>query len=122
MGFKNKKIKKDFTPIDLNEENVQTIFKRCLATDSTEQKQSSVLFSALYGFEESSTSIYFDKQKLAENKEAIQYLYGQVETIHSNKYSFAPSDLSKKYSSLPWTNNKRYFNGVLTFRRSICFI
>lgn len=30
MGFKNKK-KSNFVPIDLNEDNVKTIFERCLA-------------------------------------------------------------------------------------------
>lgn len=37
MGFKNKK--NNFVPLDLNEDNVQTIFSRCLATDKTQEKK-----------------------------------------------------------------------------------
>lgn len=122
MGFKNKKVIKSFTPIDLNEENVQTIFKRCLASDSTDEKQSSALFRARYGFESTSTPISFDRKKILENKDAIKYLYGQLHAIHSGNFIFAPSDLVKKYSSLPWTNNKRNFNGIFTFRRCYSLI
>ena len=46
MGFLNKKpiMKTEgFHPIDLNEDNVQAIFNRCLATDSTTEHIKSVL-------------------------------------------------------------------------------
>lgn len=122
MGFKNKKVIKSFTPIELNEENVQTIFKRCLAGDSTVEKQSSALFRAQYGFENTSTPISFDRKKILDNKDTIKYLYGQLEAIHSSNFVFAPSDLVKKYSSLSWTNNKRNFNGTFTFRKCYSFI
>lgn len=38
MGFKNKKTIQPIA-IDLNEDNVQSIFKRCLATDTTKNTQ-----------------------------------------------------------------------------------
>lgn len=119
MGFKNKKIVKSFTPIDLNEENVETIFQRCLATASTTEKQSSALFRAQYGFENTSAPISFDRKKILENKEAIKYLYGQLQTIHSGNFTFAPSDLVKKYSSLSWTNNKGILMEFLHLGNSI---
>lgn len=36
MGFKNNK-KTTFIPLELTEKNVQTVFNRCLATDSTRE-------------------------------------------------------------------------------------
>lgn len=38
MGFKFKK-PTEFVPLDLNSENVQTIFKRCLAIGNTQNTQ-----------------------------------------------------------------------------------
>ena len=43
MGFKNKKETK-FVPVDLNETNVETIFKRCLLTNQSKEMRVSILF------------------------------------------------------------------------------
>ena len=65
MGLKDKMIKKaaeieerrpQFTPLELNEGNVQAIFNRCLATkdDDRDEFYGSVLFQRDLGYDEDS--------------------------------------------------------------------
>ena len=54
VGFLNKKpvIKQEgFQPLELNEDNVQAIFHRCIAKEGTPEEQcfNSILFSRLRG-------------------------------------------------------------------------
>lgn len=103
MGFKNKK--PVFTPLDLNEENVHTIFNRCLATDKTKNTQHITLFLNALGFSENSKPIIFDKEKLESNQQQIMYLYGQLNDTHQNVIRITPNSASIKYNSEKWTNN-----------------
>ena len=64
MGFLNKKpiIKTEgFHPIDLNEDNVQAIFNRCLAVDDTpkEKVSRSILFSRTLGYKPEDEIVFY---------------------------------------------------------------
>ncbi len=64
MGFINKRRKKGFASINLNEENVHSIFEGCLATKDTKSTISSTIFSPEYGFVKECQTLLFDKEKL----------------------------------------------------------
>lgn len=105
MGFKNKN-KINFVPLDLTEENVQTIFNRCVSTNP--DKTSSVhalLFSKALGYKEDSRIIYFDKEKLKRSSQAIFYLYGQLADTHKKSDRISPSSIITNYNGEIWTSN-----------------
>ena len=124
MGLKDKMLKKSveisenrpaFTPLDLNEGNVQAIFDRCLATDKTKEKSSVVLFSTVFGYrQEDEIMIGFDKDILCQNKKHIEYLYGQLEIVHKignaldnkNTETVSYQDFSTSYTGDLWSSNK----------------
>ena len=60
MGFLNKKpiIKSEgFRPLELNEDNVQALFNRCLKTDETKEIEYSYLFKKEFGYEETNVAL-----------------------------------------------------------------
>ena len=76
MGFLNKKpiIKaEDFHPIDLNEDNVQAIFNRCLKTDETKNFENVILYTTDFGFEETENPIVFDKDVIQKNEGILNF-------------------------------------------------
>ncbi len=115
MGFKNKK-KIDFVPMDLNEDNVETLFNRCLANEQTETKILSSLFPANNGYENPDKPITFSNQKILENKKNIRYLFGQLETVHQAIPNIYSTLGTKKYTNINWTNNTRYLYEISSFR------
>lgn len=83
MGFLNKKpiIKNEgFRPIDLNEDNVQAIFNRCLAKEGEDFYNVQVAGSELT--KNPSDIVPLSKQKMKKNAQNIRYLLGQLKTIH----------------------------------------
>ena len=138
MGFLNKKtiIKTEgFHPIDLNEDNVQAIFERCLATDSTTEHIKSVLYHEEWDYLKDSDLteelvkelvkelneklwytgsdhlILFDKKALLDNLKNIRYLYGQLIAVHWDTNSIhtdedSDSPVMKNYQGKIWTMNK----------------
>ncbi|MCD8381349.1 MAG: hypothetical protein LUC30_00310 [Clostridiales bacterium] len=114
MGFKNGKIIRTngFTPIDLNERNVQEIFKRCLADKNAAEKKVANLFPQELGWsKEADEIVYFDRTKLAKDKKSIQFLYGQVASWHQKSMTttLTPKSVSHKYTGEVWTRN----NGII---------
>lgn len=111
MGFKTGRILKSdiFKPIELNEGNVQAIFKRCLADEKSSDILRLILFSKRMGYQEDSLPINFDRKKVASQQANIKFLFGQLQIIHENKKIAMPSEFSKKYTGEEWTKN----NGVL---------
>ena len=83
VGFNLNKAKeeilKSFTPLELNEGNVQAIFHRCLATKDTPNAdvQLSILFEKVMGYDEDSKPMAFQKSAIGENKKNLLYLMGQ---------------------------------------------
>lgn len=73
---------------DLNEENVQEIFKRCLINENNRHRQVSTrsfLFLKELGYDVSKDKIYFDKNTIIANRKNIEYLFGQLQPIHNSK-------------------------------------
>mgnify|MGYP006864514348 CR=1 FL=1 len=99
-----------FKPLDLNEDNVQAIFNRCLySTDSKERSEARLFYTRLGYSEEEANPIYFDKDILIENKPNIEYLYGQLDSVHTGKYkteSQTIKDFIKSYTQKNWSQNK----------------
>ncbi len=115
MGLKDKMLKKSseitnqrsaFTPLELNEGNVQAIFNRCLAKDDTTEKVSSILYYKELGYEKEDLGISFDKVNLIANKKSIEYLYGQLASVHDNQTIMKVEDFAKSYLGHTWTTDK----------------
>ena len=109
VGFKNKKIIKDnsFEPIELNEWNVQAIFERCLAKEDTREFISGMYASPITGFKVDECSIVtFDKNKFLAEKRKINYLFGQLQAVHTKSQRPSLSDFLVSYSGKNWTSNK----------------
>ena len=71
------------------------------------KKYTAVLFYFLKdcGFNEDSKPITFDKDKLNSEKKNIQFLFGQLESIHKNAYELTPKATAIKYTGQPWTTD-----------------
>ena len=109
VGFLNKKpiIKAEgFHPIDLNEDNVQAIFERCLATGDTKNLTAPILFALKNGYSEDSKPIVFDKGKITANSATIEYLFAQLHDVHTSKGFIAPMSVTIKYDKSMWTQSK----------------
>lgn len=100
-------ILKSFTPLDLNEGNVQAIFNRCLATkdDDIDNLSMSVLFQRDLGYDEDSKPVYFNKKKVEQNKQNIFYLLGQLRSVHSSDSNITSAESVYKYDDVQWTDD-----------------
>ncbi|MCD7802256.1 MAG: hypothetical protein LUH09_05035 [Clostridiales bacterium] len=95
---------------DLNEENVQEIFERCLADTNTTEKLGVCLFSRALGYSEKEEDwVYFDKNKIKEENLSIRYLYGQLYAVHhllqGGDNTLTPNSVTKKYTGELWSRN-----------------
>ena len=78
MGFLNKKpiIKTEsFQPLELNEDNVQAIFNRCLAIKDSVDFIGATLFTKETGFSENSKQIVFDKNGILKNNPQFLFVF-----------------------------------------------
>ena len=107
---KLEELSSQFKPIDLNEENVQAIFSRCLDTSENEKETSiTTLFPPELGYEyDSALLISFNNTEILKNKKNIEYLYGQLNEVHkkNSKGRVNISDYTFKYSGNHWTTDK----------------
>ncbi|MCD7734303.1 MAG: hypothetical protein LUH48_04080 [Clostridiales bacterium] len=91
--------------MDLNEENVQEIFERCLADENTTEKRVGLLFPQALGWnKEDDQTVYFDKAKIKKDEKSIHFLYGQVASWDQDA-RLTPKSVSKKYTGEVWTRN-----------------
>ena len=108
MGFLNKKpiMKTEgFHPIDLNEDNVQAIFERCLITEQTTDTIGTSIMDVELGLLNKHIPVLFDKKKIGQEKKAIQYLYGQLLCRHQEKNSISLNEVFQKYNGETWTES-----------------
>ena len=76
-----------FKPQELNEANVQAIFNRCLAKKDTISIARAQLFLINMGYDgNEDVPIHFDKDLLLKNKRNIEYLYGQLYSVHAGTH------------------------------------
>lgn len=109
--YNEKLAKNPFHPIDLTEENVQTYFDKCLATNDTpkEDISRSILFSRTLGYKIEDEFVFlFDKNKLLVNKKSINYLFGQLKSFHNKKEEMSIEEAFYDHSGKKWTNHKAY--------------
>lgn len=100
---------KAFSPLDLNEGEVQAIFNRCLKTAETKEIEYTTLFREDLGYDKTETPVHFDKDIIKQNIQTIKYLYGQLSLIHQGQYFITSEQGKIKYGDTQWTEN----NGVL---------
>ena len=116
MGFNLNKaiaakeeILKSFTPLELNEGNVQAIFNRCLAKPDSKKFSYASLFPTTHGYEAGAEKqIQFDTAALVENKRTIEYLFGQIQEAHRTKRpnNLTLDDFNTTYLGNYWTDDK----------------
>ena len=95
-----------FKPQELNEENVQAIFNRCLTYNDDAPYLISDVFSPLLGYEVGNARL-FDKEAILKNKQTIRYLFGQLAGVHEGKKSLTKSDFLMSYRNTRWTENEK---------------
>ena len=100
-----------FKPQELNEENVQAIFNRCLAEiEDRKTTTLATLFPPELGYEDDpDAQVLFQTDALLQNKKNIEYLYGQLKEVHDEtpvrRVSFW--DFSVAYSGKPWIQEEQ---------------
>ena len=102
-------ILKSFTPLELNEGNVQAIFNRCLAKPDSKKFSYASLFPTTHGYEAGAEKqIQFDTAALVENKRTIEYLFGQIQEAHRTKRpnNLTLDDFNTTYLGNYWTDDK----------------
>ena len=113
MGLKDKMIKKaneieerrpQFTPLELNEGNVQAIFNRCLAKEGEGNiTYAQVLQPALAG--KQSDLIRFSRERIKANSKNISYLFGQLKGVHEQVRLIPLEYGIINYTGAKWTTN-----------------
>ena len=103
---KNRERGEHFTPCDLTEGNVQAIFHRCLAKETSSEKTSSILFYREFGYEKDDIGIGFDKAALRANRKNIEYLYRQLAAVHEFENIIRIEDFGKSYLGRKWTDEQ----------------
>ena len=91
---------------DLNEENVKNIFKYCMATTQTPKEH---IGSYSFFSEKCQINIQkmpFDKTRLAEMENAINYMLGQLKSVHNKDVLMPLYEGFKKYNGENWTSNR----------------
>ena len=114
MGLRDKYAKKieeqGFRPIDLNEDNVQAIFKRCLATEDSTETISVSPFPVITGYSAVGNKIVdFDEGKILANKWSLEYLFGQLQIVHKGAFhcKHKIKDFLTDYCGKQWTDDKK---------------
>ena len=119
-----KQVKKDeetrdkFEPKDLNLETIKQIFQDCMPVEGKTKKYRSIILESVdKEFSKNSDKLYFDRDKLKENKLNIMYLLGQLYAVHRGDRSLKVSDILKKYNGYLWSKEK--FASVLILHLGI---
>lgn len=96
-----------FNPIDLNEGNVEAIFNKCLSTKDSPSVLSCDLFPPFLGNSQPEYSSFdFDKKTILANKATIQYLFGQLNSVHTQKDVLTIEDFFENYLHNNWSTRK----------------
>ena len=110
----------NFRPLELNERNVQTLFKRCLPDGNnphTEYYPVQVLSPQHCGRE--SEIITLSKENVDTYAPMIRYLLGQIKAFHEDNNTFALQEGFMRYDGTIWTKDydvlfKLYSMGLST--------
>lgn len=69
------------------------------------------------GYDEDSSSILFDMDKVKADEQSIRYLYGQLKMMHEYDAKLTAQKAQKRYDGKLWTCDRRSINGIFTFRK-----
>ena len=94
-----------FKPQELNEANVHAIFNRCLSKEGAAETVSSILYYKELGYEKEDLGVTFDKNALIANRKNIEYLCGQMTSVHENQSILKEADFARTYSGHLWTED-----------------
>lgn len=125
MGFNLNKaraakeeILKSFTPLDLNEANVEAVYNRCLATEEEKKdidrcKLATIFYKTNTGID--SDTILFSRAHIEKNSKVIDYLFGQLKNVHKPRENriLTLQDVSVKYNGTLWTEDMEYMFKLL---------
>ena len=98
-----------FKPQELSEGNVQAIFNRCLPTENTKEVITPTLFPVMLGYKKGTEKLIdFDKKSLLENRQNIEYLFGQLQEVHTLQKGRRVNidDYNTTYMKQHWTRDK----------------
>ena len=96
---------KKIIPRDLTVEQINPLFKACLATENSKNIIRVVLFQKEQGFEQDSRAIFFDGDKINLAKPQLEYSLGQSKDAHL-KNTFTTTDtITDRYDGEKWTTS-----------------
>lgn len=104
---------KNLNPCNLVVEDIDRIFKRCLARESSEETIRTVLFQKKHGFKEDSRAIHFDKSMIELSKQELEYSLGQLQDVHENYTSITTDSVKDRYDDVQWTDNTPFIMAYL---------
>ena len=97
----------EFRVTVLSERSVKTLFSKCLPKETTKSFEEARLFKRVFGYPEDQDPIYFDKEKLLENKKTIHFLFGQLKSFHNvDDLVLQFEDIVFNYLGELWTTDK----------------
>lgn len=103
-----------FEMLTLNEENVNRIFRACLASESTKSSTTYQLYR-----ENTNHVATFDDDEVKGHLETIRYLIGQLSEVHKESEAFSLKASVVRYDQKPWTKDMVtlihfYYLGIAT--------
>lgn len=98
---------KNFLGIELKDRSVRVLFKKCIPSEGTHSVESALLFTRAFGYHKDQDPVFFDTDKLKENKEYILFLIGQLRESHNPESNILKiEDAVFRYDGTIWTNDK----------------
>ena len=96
---------KELNPCNLEINDIDKIFKRCLARMCSIEIIRTVLFQKEHGFKEDSRAIEFDKYMIELSRKELEYSLGQLQDVHENYTSITTESVKDRYDGAQWTDN-----------------
>ena len=94
-----------FVPRTLSTDNVHFVFNKCVSEDEP-GTTSGVLFTTIGGYAPKVNDImFFNNQKLSENRQTILFLLGQLACVHTADSTPDINNLTLNYFSEKWTTD-----------------
>ena len=95
-----------FVPIELNYDEFERIYNDCQPNSESKNYLRVILQQQADGFQNASSPIFFDKDKVSKHRNDIFYLYGQLRSVHREMPFLYVVDSIRKYDDTIWTDNQ----------------
>lgn len=92
--------------IDLNEENIRSIFSDCIATEQTPADDIISTNFIASDIQTPIPNIQLSRSTVNKNYLKLLYLTGQLDNVHKRNLAFRINDGFKKYDGSYWTQDK----------------